>query len=121
MRENGLPDFPDPEVGASGELDIRMPAGSDPAKTQAALDKCKAELPNGGATEPLDPKNAEKRRKFANCMRDNGVPNFPDPDAGGGAQVDPGKLGFDPNDPKYKAAEEKCRTFQPAPTTSGSK
>ncbi len=46
---------------------------------------------------------------FAACMRDNGVPNFPDPKPGEGVNID-GDL-FDINSPAFKAAQEKCHSL----------
>lgn len=50
---------------------------------------------------------------YAACMRRNGVPNFPDPDAEGHFQLQGGP-GLDPNSPQFKAAEEKCEHLLPA-------
>jgi hypothetical protein len=44
---------------------------------------------------------------FAQCMRTNGVPNFPDPQTG--RSVLP--KGLDPNSPAFKAASDKCKQF----------
>jgi hypothetical protein len=55
---------------------------------------------------------AEAARAFARCMRDNGVPDYPDPDTSGrfrGA----GHEAFDRDDPTFKAASEKCRDLLP--------
>lgn len=53
--------------------------------------------------------------KFARCMRSNGI-DMPDPQTGGNGLVrigpGPGKGGTggpDPGDPKFRAADEKCR------------
>jgi len=52
----------------------------------------------------------EQMRKFSQCMRDNGVPDFPDPDADGRLRGP----GHDrEGDPKFRAAQEKCREKLP--------
>lgn len=43
---------------------------------------------------------------FAECMRANGVPTFPDPNPGGGFQLGGG---IDPSSPAFKAAEARCQ------------
>src|SRR5712691_8338731 len=48
----------------------------------------------------------DKARQYAQCMRDNGVPDFPDPDANGQIR---GQGHEQQNDPKFTAAMEKCR------------
>ncbi len=51
--------------------------------------------------------------KFASCMRSHGVPNFPDPVAGGGFQF-PVSSGFNPFAPAAAAAQHDCRSLLPA-------
>ena len=45
---------------------------------------------------------------YASCMRANGVPNFPDPQPGGGVEVRAG-TGLDPVAPAFRAAQSKCQ------------
>ncbi|MEU5720809.1 hypothetical protein [Micromonospora sp. NPDC047738] len=106
MRENGLPDFPDPET-ADGKVRIRMPDGADRAKGEAAMEKCRSLMPNGGKEIKLDPEQVEKVRQLARCMRENGVPDFPDPGPDGAIELNGD--GFDPKSPTVQAAMEKCR------------
>lgn len=114
MRENGV-DMPDPEID-NGRVRIRAPEGADPQKVQAAMEKCKQYLPNGGERPRGNPEMTEQLRKYAQCMRDNGIPEFPDPSADGGIQIQgsPGSH-MNPDDPVFKAAEEACAKYQPAP------
>ncbi len=52
----------------------------------------------------------ERARKFAQCVRDNGVPDFPDPDAEGRFRG----AGHEQQDnPKFRAEEEACRQKLP--------
>jgi hypothetical protein len=91
MRGEGV-DMPDPEPGSGpggGEkprIAIRVEAG-DKAKVGAAMEKCRRYLPNGGEMKPLTPEQLERQRELARCMRENGVPDFPDPDPNGGGGV----------------------------------
>jgi hypothetical protein len=118
MRDKGI-DMPDPEID-SGRVRIQAPDSVDPAKMQAAMEKCKQYLPNGGQPKKADPATIEQMRKFAQCMRENGVPDFPDPGADGGIriQVNPGSK-MNPNDPTFKAAQEACAQYRPAPPSGG--
>ena len=50
--------------------------------------------------------------KFAECMRSNGVPAFPDPSADGGFQFTPNS-GVDPSSTAMKSAQAKCRKLMP--------
>jgi hypothetical protein len=54
--------------------------------------------------------------KFSECMRDNGVSEFPDPDASGGLTIDGVVNGssLDPSTPAWKEAIGACKDLQPA-------
>jgi hypothetical protein len=49
---------------------------------------------------------------FAKCMRSNGVPNFPDPNPGGGFLFH-ASAGMNPSSPGFKAAQAKCHKLLP--------
>lgn len=108
MRENGV-EMPDPEPG--GRPNLRFGPDTDPGKVEAAMQKCRTFLPNGGQRLRLDPEQVERMRAMAACMRQNGVPDFPDPDADGRIRMD--RAVVDRDDPKVRAAFEKCREFAP--------
>ncbi|MGH9243476.1 MAG: hypothetical protein ACRD29_04010 [Acidimicrobiales bacterium] len=50
---------------------------------------------------------------YSQCMRDNGVPGFPDPDSNGGLAIDAGTLGVSPDSAQYQAAAEACADLLP--------
>jgi hypothetical protein len=66
--------------------------------------------------------NAQKAVKFAECMRSNGVSQFPDPGASGKLTIDAVANGssLDPNTPAFKQAISACKNLEPAGFT-GSK
>ena len=114
MRENGVPNFPDPQLQEGGGTRLIMPEGVSPQDADAAMQKCKQYAPNGGTPPKLNPEQVERARQMAKCMRANGVPNFPDPGADGRLSVNLNDLGLTPDDPKMKAAEEACKQFRPS-------
>jgi hypothetical protein len=65
--------------------------------------------------------NQEKAVKFAECMRENGVSEFPDPDASGNLTIDGVLNGssLDPNSPVWKQAMDACKDLQPPGFTGG--
>ena len=84
MRSHGVPNFPDPSPG--GGLLFRVAAAinrSSPA-FRAAQAKCRRLLPGGGppgpgsATHP-SAQTLAKLLKIAQCMRQHGISQFPDP------------------------------------------
>jgi hypothetical protein len=86
MRDNGVSEFPDPD--ASGELTIDgVLNGSslDPSAPawKQAIRACKDLQPPGfTGDEEVSAEEQEVRLEFAQCMRDNGVEDFPDPAKG---------------------------------------
>jgi hypothetical protein len=82
MRGHGIPNFPDPGPGGylrSG-INLQSPA------VQSAMNACIRYLPQSGHSPPVPASVRHQELLLANCMRANGVPNFPDPDANGDIQ-----------------------------------
>ena len=125
MRANGLPNFPDPKLGSDGGVGISLPDGVSPEKAEKVQQKCRQYLPNGGEPPKLDPKELERQRQFAKCMRANGVPDFPDPQPNGSLKVQnkatggpnskggPVTSGIGPGNPTFDNALNACRKYQP--------
>ena len=85
MRDHGVAEFPDPD--ASGELTLDgIVNGSslDPSAPawQDAIDACKDLQPPGFTGHKRNAKEQDYALAFARCMRENGVPDFPDPEPG---------------------------------------
>jgi hypothetical protein len=113
MRSHGVPDFPDP-VGNS--LQIKGGPGSDldpdSPQMQTAQKACESLAPGGGEKGTVSAAQQARGLKFSACMREHGVPNFPDPTfSGGGVQLH--VTGIDPNSPQMIAAQNACQTLQP--------
>jgi hypothetical protein len=83
MRSNGVPNFPDPEPGGSFEFPANGPNPSSPA-FKAARATCQKFLPDGGppgpgATTHPSAQTLAKLVRIAECMRQHGISQFPDP------------------------------------------
>lgn len=112
MRANGVTDFPDPD--ANGTIDPSALKSGDPAYDKAFA-ACKSLLPAGrGNPGKLDEATLNQWRAYAQCMRDNGLPNFPDPQPDGPLFGD-GQI--DRNDPAFQKATKTCQSKRP--TTGG--
>lgn len=112
MRANGLDWFPDPR--ADGGLVVQNPPDVPDSKIKAAEQACKRYLPDAGpGDQKPSAEDIEKARRMARCMRENGVPNFPDPDANGETSIDADKLGTGPGDPTFDKAEQACKQYLP--------
>jgi hypothetical protein len=82
MRDNGVSEFPDPD--ASGELTIDAIANGSSLDTSSAAFKqaisaCKDLEPPGFMGHKRSAQEQQAALKFAQCIRDNGVKDFPDP------------------------------------------
>ncbi|MFI7706393.1 hypothetical protein [Nonomuraea sp. NPDC049480] len=101
MRENGVQvDDPEPGKGIMMKFDKSMPRET----VEKAQEACKQFAPSGQKAGGPDPKREEAIRKLAQCMRDNGVEAYPDPE--GGMMRLTGEVA---NDPDFKSAQEKCQ------------
>jgi hypothetical protein len=79
MRSNGVPSFPDPKAGG-GFLFHGSPGLISSPAFKAAQAKCHKLLPEGPGSGP--PPSAQKLAQFlkvSQCMRKNGIYDFPDP------------------------------------------
>lgn len=120
MRDNGVPDFPDPELDENGNFRIFGGRGGDgPGQLgdfdtlQAAFDECDSLIEGviQNTFRRIDQTELQDNfLEFAECMRENGI-DMPDPDfsqgfgPGGGGLF----LEIDPNDPEFQEAAEECR------------
>jgi hypothetical protein len=115
MRDNGVGEFPDPD--ASGELTIDgvvngSSLDADGPAWKQAISACKDLQPAGFTGRKATDEEQEVRLQFAQCMRDNGVEDFPDPTADG-PLIDttriPSAAGRGALEiPGFQAATEKC-------------
>jgi hypothetical protein len=87
IRENGVPHFPDPDAKGDFVFGIDV----SPAVWGKAVDACKDLQPPGALSGKRSPKQQSAALRFAQCMRENGVKDFPDP-ANGEPLVDTGRI-----------------------------
>ena len=75
MRANGVPHFPDPDP--KGEVNFGVDV--TPEVFTKAVDACKALKPPGALSSKRTPKEQSASLRFAQCVREHGVKDFPDP------------------------------------------
>ena len=103
LREQGL-NVPDPEPGKGPMLRFDKNSGVTQEQVQKAMEACKQYNPQ--AEGSANPQQEENGRKFAQCMRDNGVEKFPDPKPGQrGIMIGPGVA----DDPDFQKAQDTCQ------------
>ena len=104
MRDHGVEmSDPDPQTGVP-----QLPDDVDPTApaVKKALAACEELMPPGVRDESDDPDEGQYL-KFAQCMRKNGLPDFPDPQPGsdGGMFGD----GVKRDDPAFQKAAAACQ------------
>lgn len=112
MRNSGVREFPDPNASGEFAYGIKLGSSLDPSSAawKKAIGACKDLQPAGFKTSGKANSEVMKARlKFAACMRENGVKDFPDPTPDGPlinvqhAQSIPG----------FQEALQKCRDLLP--------
>src|SRR5262245_58714438 len=110
MRANGAREFPDPDASGTLTIDgIANGSSLDPSSAafKQAIAACKEQEPPGFMGHKRSAQEQEAALKFAQCIRDDGVKDFPDPAPDGPlVNVDGSKPGLKA---ALDAAMHKCR------------
>lgn len=104
MRDNGYTEFPDPTP--EGGIRFQITPDSAPRFHKAGA-ACQHLAPEGMRDEDMSPEQLEALVRFSQCVRDNGVPEFPDPGPKG--NYDLSSAGIGPGDARVEAAMAACR------------
>jgi hypothetical protein len=124
MRSHGVPAYPDPN--SKGQLPKIVPAneaqlGVSETRFTAAQTACQALWPYQGLTQAQTRQELTDAVKFAQCMRADGVPNWPDPTTNPDSGrvefvINPGQVGFNPQSPSPQilAKARTCERGLPA-------
>jgi hypothetical protein len=118
MRANGVPEFPDPNASGTLTLDGIVNGSSlDPSAPafRQALTACKDLEPAGFTGRTRSAQQQQAALKFAQCMRENGIPDFPDPTPNG-PLIDTSRIPSAAgrgalNIPGFTAAAHKCTSM----------
>lgn len=110
MRSHGDPGQIDPTVDANRVIQITLGAGYNGQGLRGENDACgtylsAAQTALGGGTPPGSSSEATEL-KFAQCMRANGVPDYPDP--AGTSQAAHATSASELNSPTFQAASTLC-------------
>jgi hypothetical protein len=109
MRAHDVPDFPDPDAKNEFEYGVSV----SPEVWTKAVDACKDLQPPGTLSGKRTAQQQKASLTFAQCIRDNGVKDFPDP-VNGQPLVDTRKIPSS-NAPGgmtiLNAAMQKCRSY----------
>ena len=75
IRAHGVSDFPDPDAKNQFQYGVSV----SPAVWKQATTACKDLQPPGTLSSKRTPKQQSATLRFAQCVRDHGVKDFPDP------------------------------------------
>jgi hypothetical protein len=115
LRSNGVRNWPDPDgsgVFDKSKLTLQQ-LGVAGSQLVSAQNACQHLLPNGGN----GPSRAQQQQMkaqalaFSRCVRDHGVPNFPDP--GGDGRIPEAWPGVNQGSPTFEAANNACAKYRP--------
>jgi len=116
-RNHGYPNFPDPVLngdkldypGSGHEVKDQMAAVMQTPECKAVMDQLQALLdPTTRAPSTAD---MQKLKQFAACMRDHGIPEFPDPKADGSFPIAGTPLENEGRSARVLAGEDACKQF----------
>ena len=108
-RAHGDPSFPDPVYDPSdGRWHFGISPGSAPAGTQQA---CQHLFPSSNASPPVPQAQFQQLVRLAECFRQHGMPNWPDPDPDGSFPLPPT---INPKSAAGQAAGLACKRYLPS-------
>jgi hypothetical protein len=121
VRDHGVVGFPDPLVN-NGQLSLPGPTAGGPNPKQMLQDNpqaqtaCQAILDSLPATarqnqQPVTAADLQKLRQFAQCLRQNGIPEWPDPKSDGTFPIRGTALESEGKSPRMIAAMQACSQY----------
>jgi hypothetical protein len=113
MRSHGDPNQPDPTIDSHGGIDIAIPSSAESLSNAVhnGTAPCNGYLAAASSAlrvgvKDLTPPDQAALVQYAQCMRANGIPNYPDPSTNGRTNFN--SLGIDPNSPFFMRANATC-------------
>jgi hypothetical protein len=123
MRSHGIPDFPDPTIDGAGHLalpngaqgeHVKEEMQANPAALQACepiLDRLPPAARGGGSEGPVSQEDMAKLLQFAQCVRQHGVPEWPDPKSDGTFPLSGTPLATEGKSPRLVSAWLACKQY----------
>lgn len=112
VRDHGVPNFPDPVQDGDGRWGLPAGASSPPQEVQAACKPIIDQVQQQTEDKPAAASTIAALRKFAQCMREKGVNDWPDPDADGRFSL-PERLSDPKNSSLFDAQFKQCESNLP--------
>jgi hypothetical protein len=117
VRTHGMPNLPDPHVDSNGEP--HWPGGEPPEPPQSVQRACRPAFEKLAAAtadrQPVGPADVPALLRFARCMREHGMPDWPDPKADGTFPLAGTSLEQEGKSPRFIRASQACDRLNPDP------
>src|SRR5579863_5433382 len=108
-RAHGDPSFPDPVYDpGDGRWHFAVSPGTAPQSTQQA---CQRLFPTANASPPVPQAQFQQLVRLAECIRQHGVPTWPDPNPDGEFGLPPS---LQAKTPAFVAAAAACKRYMPS-------
>ena len=123
VREHGAPNFPDPHVDSQGHasFDQTEQTKAEALQAQGACGSILSRLPASVTSNaPVTAAQLRQLTEFARCMRQHGLPRWPDPRPDGTFPLTATPYANMGKSPAILAAWRACSRFDPSGSISGS-
>jgi hypothetical protein len=127
LRDNGMPNLPDPQIDADGQPHF---PGGDPGEPPPQAERAcmpiynrlpasiREDGPQQGPEASRPPADIPALLRFARCMREQGMPDWPDPKADGTFPLAGTSFEREGKSPRFLKAARACARLNPDPSGS---
>jgi hypothetical protein len=117
-RANGMPNLPDLRLDSNGQVSVPEGTPDPPKSVERACRSIWERLPASASGEQgRPPADMQALLRYAQCMREHGMADFPDPQADGRFPLPPSLQQAHGKTPQFLRANQACR--QPNPNQKG--
>jgi hypothetical protein len=113
-RANGMPTLPDLRLDSNGQVSVPPGTPDPPKSVERACKSIWERLPaSASGQQGRPPADIQALVRYARCMRDHGMADFPDPQADGRFPLPQSLRGG--KTPRFLRATQACRQLNPNP------
>ena len=113
-RANGMPNLPDLRLDSNGQVSVPEGTPEPPKSVERACRSIWERLPASAAGDRgRPPADIQALLRYARCMREHGIADFPDPQADGRFPLPASLRGG--KTPSFLRANQACRQLNPNP------
>jgi hypothetical protein len=113
-RANGMPNLPDPRIDSNGQAHFPDGIPDPPQSVRRACQSIYDRLPASARSDTeRPPTDIQALLRFARCMREHGLADFPDPKADGTFPLAGTTIGREGKTPRIIRAMQACDRLNP--------